>query len=138
MKRSVGILFLALLVVRPCQAKEKEVVVPSSSDRAVMVSWEDGRVVTKKETKGSALIAWEPSRSTQTIVTPPIAPILQPSYGARQFDIEEYPIMPNQGAMRAPSRILPAAAAFTPYTAEPAMAPQEAAVTPPASKPRSS
>jgi hypothetical protein len=117
MKRSLWILSLVLLAARPCQAKEKETAVSPSSDRTVMVSWEDDRVAAKKETRGGALIAWEPNRSAQTSVAPPtIPPIFKPSYGAHQFDIEETPfLMPSQGATQAPSRALPAAAAFTPH-----------------------
>ncbi|GEM_PF-2581579 len=118
MRRFFLTLCLILLTAQSCQAKENEAAAPPSSNPAVLVSWEDGRPRAKREAQGGTLIAWEPNRSTGTVVAPPIPAIipLPSSRGARQFDIEEVPLS-NQGMMmQAPSRILPAGAVFTPYT----------------------
>lgn len=116
MKRFLWILCFMSLAVQPCQAKEKETAVPALSDRSVLVAWEDGRVPVKKETQGGTLIAWEPGRTARPAAAAPPIPsaLLQPYYGARQFDIEETPIGPGRGMLQPPSRVLPAADAFVP------------------------
>lgn len=116
MTRLFPILCTALLLAStPGLAQEKkQAAAPPSPTRPTLVAWENGRPAGHTELKGGALIAWEPGRFAEA-TSEPAGPILPGPMVARQFDVEEYPILPKTAAIP-PTKIVPVTTAFSPYS----------------------
>lgn len=115
MKKSL--LFLLCASVAAASSAEAREDTPAP-ERPVLVAWESGRTANASQQRSGSLVSWEPSRTPETVAPASFRPpTFSPAGPARQFDIEEMPLVPRGGSPQL-TIVRPVSVVFPPDAAQ--------------------